>query len=232
VRVVLLIAANYVREQRWAMILLLLWVVLGTTVAGLGRLEREDTLFFIRQQAIYGVAFSAFLASSAIHNDRRSRRILAVLSKGIERGQYLAGLIAGLLLIAAIYCLAVGLFGSVMFGALGIPREQLWYVLPLLMTACAVAATTAILFTTFLPPLVAISLTALVLGLSVGLAQLGITRNLLPVYALMNTINDYSFHVGEQPVWTPVFWGIAQTVLLWLLASWIFGRRDIAVAVE
>lgn len=229
---VLLIAANYVREQRWALILLLLWVMISAAVATFGSQEPDDTLFFIKQQAIYGVVFSAFLASSAIHNDRRSRRILALLSKGIERGQYLAGLITGLLLIAAIYCVTMGVFGSIMFSAVGIAREQLWFLLILLMVACGLAATTAILFATFLPPLVAISLTALALGSSFGLAQLGVTHNLLPVYALVDTITDYQFRADWQPHWAPALWGIVQTVLLWLIASWIFGRRDIAVAVE
>ncbi|MFB3812728.1 MAG: hypothetical protein ACE14L_01345 [Terriglobales bacterium] len=226
------IATNYVREQRWAVVLLLVWVVVSAGIVSIGELASEDVLFFLKQQAIYGVAFSAFLAASAIYNERRSRRILAVLSKGIEREQYLAGLILGVLLSAALYCAVMGAFGSLMFRRIGLPLEALWYLLALLIVACALAATTAMSFATFSPPLVAIALTALVLGIGGGMAQIGLTRNLFPVMTLMASITDFTGHAPLLHRWDTLAWGIAQTIALWMAASWIFSRRDIAVAVE
>jgi ABC-type transport system involved in multi-copper enzyme maturation permease subunit len=189
-------------------------------------------LFFVKQQAFYGVAFTAFLAASAIHNERRSRRILAVLAKGIERGQYLAGLITGVLLAAVLYCLFVGVFGSLMFRTVGLPQTALWYLLALVIVSCALAATTAMLFATFAPPLVAIALTAIALGSGFGVAVAGLTRNFLPVGALMASVTRYDLHSGLPPHGDTIAWGVAQSLILWLLASWIFARRDIAVAVE
>lgn len=229
---VLIIAANYVREQRWALILLLVWVVFGALLVMLGHSDREDALFFIKQQAVYGVAFSAFLAASAVHNDRRSRRILAVLSKGIERGQYLAGLLSGLMFMAGLYCLAMAAAGSWMLKTVGMPDRQLWYLLALLMVCCALVATVAVLFSTFAPPLVATALTAVALGIGIGLSEAGITNHVLPVLSMMNEIMHYEAGKSLQPQWRSVFWGLAQAVVLWWLASRVFERRDIAVAVE
>jgi hypothetical protein len=227
-----LIAANYLREQRWAVILLLIWVVLSAVLSSVGQLERGDVLFFLKQQAVYGVAFSTFLSASSIYNERRSKRILGVLSKGIERRQYLAGLAGGVMLAAVIYLTAMGVFGSMLFSAAGLPIAQLWELLVLLLVACAVAATGALLFATFMPPIVAVACSALAFGVGVGLAQVGVTRCFLPVYTLVGAVTSYSDSPRWAPEWAPAIWGAVQAVLLWLAASWIFERRDIAVAVE
>ena len=94
---VLLIAINFAREQRWPILTLLVWVLL---LAFLGLVtdvhrEREDLLFVFKQDAVYVLAFSVFFGGSAIYNERRSRRILGVLSKAVGRQQYLSGLVLG-----------------------------------------------------------------------------------------------------------------------------------------
>ena len=92
---VLLIAGNFVREQRWPILVLLVWV-LGLAIIGLFidvRNNRDDILLIFKQLAIYGIAFSVFFGGSAIHNERKSRRILAVVSKSVGRQQYVAGLL-------------------------------------------------------------------------------------------------------------------------------------------
>jgi len=231
-KAVKLIAANYLREQRWAVILLLTWVVLSAVLSSFGQLERGDVLFFLKQQAVYGVAFCTFLSASSIYNERRSRRILGVLSKGVERRQYLAGLVGGVLLAAVIYLGAMGVFGSMLFSAAGLPIVQLWELLVLLLVACAVSATSALLFATFLPPIIAVACSVLAFGVGVGLAQMEVTRCFLPVYTLVGAITSYPDSPRWTPEWAPAIWGAVQTVALWLGALWIFERRDIAVAVE
>src|SRR5262249_60005720 len=72
-------------------------------------LQLPDLLFFVRQQAIYAVALGAMVTVPALQNERKSRRIMCVLSKGIHRWQYLGGLLCGAVLVAGIFCLAVGL---------------------------------------------------------------------------------------------------------------------------
>ncbi|HYG99250.1 MAG TPA: hypothetical protein VD837_08960, partial [Terriglobales bacterium] len=64
---ILLIATNFLREQRWPLLVLVMWVVLSSAVSGLGAdtVATDDVLFFLKTQAIYGVAFVAFLSSAA-----------------------------------------------------------------------------------------------------------------------------------------------------------------------
>jgi hypothetical protein len=233
---VLLIAGNFVREQRWPLILLVVWVLGTGTAAGLtaGRVSTDDVLFFLKQQAIYGVAFSAFLAASALHNDRKSRRILAVLSKGINRGQYLGGLLGGVWFGAALYCGAMAGVGTWIFANARLPQAPFWGLIGVLLAACVLTAMVAMFFSTFLTPLFSTTATALSLGVTAVVAQsAGREWSLvLPVYELMREILTFTVSGPWRPDWIVVYWAVVETVLLWLLASWIFSRKDIAVAIE
>ena len=83
-RPIFLIATNFTREQRWPLFFLLLWV-LGWAMFGVfadPHTGSEDALMIFRQLAVYSVTFGVFFGSSAMQADQRSRRILAVLSKG------------------------------------------------------------------------------------------------------------------------------------------------------
>ncbi len=110
-RPVLLIAGNFFREQRILLALMVAYVVLGGgTLALLPHApEIEDVIFLIKQHAAYAVLLGVALASTAIHNERKSKRILAVLSKGITRGQYLAGMLLGSVsvLLGYLFCLGI-----------------------------------------------------------------------------------------------------------------------------
>ncbi len=233
-----LIGLNLLREQRWPIAVLLLWVAGSSLASGLGsaKLLVDDVLFFLKTQAVYGVAFIAFLASAAIHNERKSRRILAVLSKGITRVEYIAGLLGGVLVAGAIYVLAMGVAGTFMFRAAGLQIAQLWEVMVLLMTALVVTSTVAMFFSTFMTPLFATAATAFALGTPAIAARLsgGAWTRVLPVYELMNSIITFSVNTaaGWSPVWSIVFWSMVDSVALWLFGSWLFSYRDIAVAIE
>src|SRR5437870_507112 len=89
-----LITANFFREQRILLSLMLAYVVVGGgTLALLAQApDADDVVFLIKQHAAYAVLLGVTLASTAIHNERKTRRILAVLSKGISRWQYVAGM--------------------------------------------------------------------------------------------------------------------------------------------
>ena len=64
VRPVSLIAANFLREHRWPVLILFAWIVLGAAATGdFGRSRpvSEDVVFYCQQQAMYICVFSAFL---------------------------------------------------------------------------------------------------------------------------------------------------------------------------
>lgn len=235
-KAVLLIAVNFVREQRWPILVLLLWVLL---LAFLGLVSdipraREDLLFIFKQVAIYVVVFSIFFGGSAIYNERRSRRILAVLAKAVGRQQYLSGLVLGVALASAIYCFALGITGSWTLGEAGFPVSQVWFLMVCVLAACTLAGAVALMFSTFLNPFFAAGATALVLGVPVlaGHAFSAGWADVIPVYALTAIVLQSSFQSPGHVSWFPVALAVAETIVIWLLAARIFAWVDIAVSVE
>jgi ABC-type transport system involved in multi-copper enzyme maturation permease subunit len=229
-----LIAFNFVREQRWPILVLLLWVLL---LAFLGLAEpnsREDLLLIFKLVGAYVVVFSIFFGGSAIYNERRSRRILAVLAKAVSRQQYLSGLVLGVTLASVIYCFALGLTGSWTLGGVGFPISRVWFLMLCLVSACTLAGTVALTFSTFLNPFFAAGATALVLILPAIIGHIFSARwsNIIPVYTLAAAVLDSSFAPSPVNLWVPLGWSIVETIAFWLIAARIFARVDIAVSVE
>jgi hypothetical protein len=235
-KAVLLIAVNYVREQRWPIFVLLLWILL---LAFLGLIsdvshEREELLFIFKQVAVYVVVFSIFFGGSAIYNERKTRRILAVLSKAVSRPRYISGLMLGVILACTIYCLSLGITGSWTLGEAGFPMSQVWFLMACVIAACMLAGAVALMFSTFLNPYFAAGATAAMLGLPAlasyaGYAQLGYA---IPVYTLTEIVVKSSFNTPGSPFWLPIGLALAETFAFWMLAAGIFARVDIAIAVE
>ena len=233
-RAALLIARNFVRENRWPVIVLLVWgVASGTAGVVLAGHPDDDALFFLKQQAMYSVFFTVFLAASSLHNQRRSRRILAVLSKGIERYEYLAGIVLGYSSVALLYAVCLGITGALTFHRAGVNP---WMTIPLmimLLIASMLAGTVALFFSTFMPPLFALAATSAVLGTSAVLSGV-FGRSLpmiVPFYQVMAAVSGFTFSRMEIP-WIAATWAVLETLVFWAAASWIFARRDVAVAVE
>lgn len=234
-RAILLIAVNFVREQRWPIFVLLLWVLL---LAFLGLIadvqrQREDLLFIFKQVAVYVVVFSVFFGGSAIHNERKSRRILAVLSKAVGRQQYLSGLVGGVTIACTIYCFALGITGSWALGEAGFSVQQVWFLMLYLIAASMLAGTIALMFSTFLNPFFAAGATAMVLGLPALAAHVGARwEYIIPVYSLSAAVLKSSFNTSGSRLWFPVGLAVVETIVFWVLAARIFSRMDIAVSVE
>jgi ABC-type transport system involved in multi-copper enzyme maturation permease subunit len=234
-RQVRLIATNFVREQRWPVLVLMLWIVLFAVLGLIVdlRAAREDVLFVFKQLAIYGIAFAVFFGASAIHNERKTRRILAVLSKSVGRAQYISGLLVGIVIATGIYCFAMGVTGSWILQAGGFSRQYLWFLMLCLMLACLLAASVAVLFSTFLNPLFATLCAVMMLATPAVMAlQFGSLGDAIPAYSLINLLMKASFHHTSAPPWSLLLLGFAEAVFFWLIASWIFSRRDVAVAID
>ena len=233
---VLLIAINFAREQRWPILTLLLWVLLLLFLGLITDIHRQkdDLLFVFKQDAIYVLAFSVFFGGSAIYNERRSRRILGVLSKAVGRQHYLSGLVLGVTLACAVYCFALGMTGSWTLGEAGFPIGQVWFLMLCLVAACALAGTVALMFSTFLNPFFAAGATAMVLGLPALAGQfLGPQWGyVIPVWELGATVVNSSFDSPGTAHWFPVVLAGIETLAFWFLSARIFAYVDIAVAVE
>jgi ABC-type transport system involved in multi-copper enzyme maturation permease subunit len=234
---VLLIAINFVREQRWPILVMLIWVLLlaflGLTAGAAG--QRDDLLFVFKQVAVYFVAFSVFFGCSAIYNERRSRRILSVLSKAVARQQYLSGLVLGIAIACGIYCFALGITGSWTLGEAGFPVSEVWFLMVCLIAACTLAGTVALMFSTFLNPFFAAGATAAVMVVPAvlsRLAGLSYLEDFMPVSALATTVVNSSFGSPGKVSWLPIVLAVIETLVCWLLSAQIFSYVDIAVSVE
>jgi len=235
VRPTCLIAGNFAREQRWPLFFLLLWV-LGWALFGLLDPERgpEDALMIFRQLAVYSVTFGVFFGSSAVQADQRSRRVLAVLSKGISRAEYILGLLTGMGLVLGIFCLCMGFTATWLLGRFGFNIGSLWFGMLALWTACLLTASLTLALSTFLPPLFAAIATGTLAGIPALLAFRGdvVSKFVIPVYGLVEPLIAANF----TPSWhfhpLLVLAGWIETALFWMIASWIFSRRDLAVAAE
>jgi ABC-type transport system involved in multi-copper enzyme maturation permease subunit len=235
VRHVLLIAINFVREQKWPILVLMLWIVV-LSVLGLfveSRVAREDVLFIFKQGAVYGVVFAVFFGGSAIYNERKTRRILAVLSKSVGRGEYVSGLLAGIALATGIYWFSMGVTATWVLGGAGLPVPQLWALILCLAVASMLSATVAVLFSTVLNPLFATMATFIALVVPGVLAlRFGSSWNFVPAFSLINVLMSASFDAPLSIPWSSIFVAAGEAVAFWIAAWWIFSRRDIAVAVD
>ena len=231
----LLIAGNFLREQRWFIVFLVLYVVAISSVYALTpRPEMQDFLFLVKQLTAFALLFSVSAASSAIHNEQRSRRIVAVLSKGINRSEYIGGLLLGSLCISAISC------AGLLAGAIEL-RSRLHFpmgpVLALVATTLAAAIlinAIALFFATVFHPLLAMVATAVVISLPFVLRELLGPQALhtLAAAPLMDSLRNFSFSRSWSAPWPSVTLALMESVLFCLASAWCFSRRDIAVAVE
>lgn len=231
-----LIAQNFVRENRWPILILSVWIIFTTLITtgfGRARVSVYDAIFFVQQQAMYICGFSAFLAAYAIHNERKSRRVLLVLSKAVSRGQYLLAILIGFLTMAAGYAVLFGVCCTWLANRAGLPTGGVWGVALLVIAGSAIAAAVGIFFSTFLNPYLAIALTASMFG-APGLLHPEHQPwfRLFPGLPVLLDILHFRFRAGWTMDWGAVVLALLEAALFWGLAVLVFAHRDIAVPVE
>src|SRR5260370_1592522 len=102
-RQVFLLGTNFVRTQWLTLLVMSLYLVSIASVFAYNQ-EMQEARFFLKLHAFYLVAIAMMVAAPAVQTERRSRRIVGVLSKGLHRWQYLVGILCGSALISAIFC--------------------------------------------------------------------------------------------------------------------------------
>src|SRR5215813_3425677 len=230
-RTIFLLGANFVRTQ-----LVLIAIVLAYMICLTGFLafheQLPDLIFFVRQQAIYAIALAAMVMVTAIPNDRKSRRILSVLSKSIHRWQYLGGLLCGAVMIAGIFCLEVGLSALWLANQAGMPLAGLTQLLLMLFLASAAGASVALFCSVFLHPLLALAATMSILFFPFAAEIKGWhpPGDLFPVSTAMRAVINFNFQSSGSSLWRIAAGAVIQTVVFWVAASAVFARRDVTVA--
>jgi ABC-type transport system involved in multi-copper enzyme maturation permease subunit len=231
---ILLIGINFVRTQ-WIALAIMCAYVLG--IAGIYRVhtQRDEILFFLRWHAGYAIFFATMIAIPALQAERKTRRILAVLSKGIHRWQYLGGLLLGGAMISALFCLLIGGTAAWLGQQGGIPTDGLSAITLALFCCCVFAVSAGLFFATFFHPLLAMAATSTVLALPLLMIQIGwpVVWAFFPAGALFRTVwTSFQFRPLGNSLNTLMFSTIAQAVMFWVAAAFIFARRDVTISPE
>ncbi len=231
-RPVFLIATNFVRTQ-WILLTLMLLYVVGITGAFGWHSQRDEVLFFLRQQAYYALFLGSLVGIPAIQNERKTRRILAVLSKGIHRWQYIAGMLMGSGLIAAAYCLAVGLATAWLCAQIGASTAGLPALMLALFLCCMAAAAVGLFWSVMMHPVLAFTATGLTLVLPLLLPGRRLTfGESFPVLAIARGILHFDFGDNPGTLWKIGAAAVIHTIVFFLGASAIFARKDVTIAPE
>jgi hypothetical protein len=234
-KAILLLGANFVRSQFLVLAIVVAYVVCLTSFLAFHE-QLPDLLFFIRQQAIYGFALGAMVIVPAIHNERKSRRILSVLSKGIHRWQYLGGLLCGAIMITSAFCLEVGLSASWLAHETSMPATGLVPLMLMLFFACSAGVSTALFCSVFLHPLLAFPATAMLLLFPLAAEGNGLHLpkyfSFSPVTAALREVFRFTFQRPVNGLWVIAITSLIQIVVFWLGACILFARRDVTVAAE
>lgn len=233
-RPILLIAGNFIRMQ-WLIVVIMTIYVAG--IAGVFSLNQQsqEVLFFVRSQPLYILFLSLMLAVPAIQTDRKSRRLLAVLSKGIHRWQYLGGILCGCTLLCAVFSLLIWGTAYILFLREDRSTSGLSLLVLALFASCAAAAAAGLFYSTFLHPLLATGAATITLLLPLPLAAKGMdmrmTRWFFPVADMVNQVVDYQFGAVDG-LWTIIITAAIFAVIFWVLGAIIFARRDVTISPE
>src|ERR1051326_2320671 len=150
-RPIILIGWTFARSQWMVLAIMVLYVIGMAIVFGMHE-QRSEALFFVGLHAGYAVALGALLAAPAIHNERRSRRILMVLSKGVHRWQYLAGILCGCAIIEGILCINLSAASFLLVRQAELSAAGLGGFMVVLFLGSLTTASMALFFSSFLHP--------------------------------------------------------------------------------
>lgn len=232
-RAIFLLGLNFLRTQ-WIALAVMTAYIVGIGGVFRSRVHAVDVLFFLRWHAGYAVFLGAMMAIPAVHMERKTRRILAVLSKGIHRWEYLGGLLLGCALASALFCALVGGIAVWLCQEAGVNGQGIPLVAVALFCCCVAAAAAALFFSTFLHPLLSAAATSVVLGFPFALEALGRSPawELSSVAWLFHFLLAFEFRPAGNEVGKIIAAALCQTVVFWLAASVVFARRDVTISPE
>src|SRR6266849_8365128 len=221
---IILIAYSFLRQRRWFLLAypFFAFVIALMLTASTGVASNEDFEFYFKQQSIYAVTVAVLLAAQANYNERKSRRILGVLSKGVERRDYLAGLLGGVFVSSGLFVVGVLVGTVVMAERHRFPVLSVFAAMMLMWLSCCLSAAIAMLLSTFLHPLLAVTGTLVLVG-SGSATQLGIFGKMLfPVFQL--NVEGRRLLTGGEAELVSIPIAVLEIFIFWLLAGLIFNR--------
>ena len=233
---VILIARNHLRDQRWVLATMFAYALIMSSVFAFftGQPTSEDAHFFVEQQLWFGVLFSVFLSTAAVHTDMRTRRMLGIMSKAVHRSQYLLGVLAGISGAMLAYCFFVALAGNYITARSGHRFAELWPLAAEIAFAAITVACVGLMFGVFLSPLYATASTFALLTIIPYLAlhlRPWIIFGSPVTFLLAQTTNGFQ-DAPPMQLSTAILLTFCQAVFFFLVALLIFSRRDLARSTE
>ncbi|HLW52667.1 MAG TPA: hypothetical protein VKW06_07470 [Candidatus Angelobacter sp.] len=232
-RVIILLGTNFVRTQ-WVAVAVMTAYLAGAGVLFGWHQQRADVQFYVQWHSANAILIGALIAVPAIWSERRSRRILAVLSKGIARWQYLGGLLCGCAMISAWFTLLIGTISYWLCFRGAIPTGGLLSLMLAVLLCSVTAESAALLMAAMLHPLLAMVATSVLLLFPLGIESSGWhpASELFPVASLVQVLRSFRFQPAGTGLWRIAAGAIAEAVLFWAVGSAIFSRRDVTISPE
>ena len=232
---VILLALQHLQEQRWALMAFMAYAFAMTLIFGLtgGSAGAEETRDFARMQSNFTVLFTVLLAAGALHAERRSRRILAVLSKAISRRTYVRSILLAMWIAAGLYILTSSVAVLWLSQRAGVqPGPEISY-LGLAYVAALASAAVAVFFSAFLHPLLATFVSGVLIAVPAFLGQYAaVWLHLSPASALMAHSSGMLVLAGSSSLSYWVILTLIQTIVFWAAAASVFTKLDVAVPIE
>jgi MFS family permease len=233
VRHAIVIGVEYARQQKVMLVIFAFWIVGFDFLLAILHKGNDfsDLAAMYVQQSLYGVVFTVFMASSLLRTERNSRRVLAILSKGITRKEYLAGHVIGLALLATFYYVAsTGLYWlfALRFGF----QTRVGGMLVAGLIVSTLAGAVALFIGTWAHPLIAAALTMAILAAPMAVFGNSDALVVSPVAYYVHEL--FSFEPSRGWKGPHAFWilGLLEAAAAWLCAAVIFERQDVAVPTE
>jgi len=228
---VLLIALNFVRMQ-WITVLIMAFYLVSIAGVFAYNEQRQEVSFFFQSHAFYVLFLGSMLAVPALQTERKSRRIVAVLSKGIHRWQYLAGLWLGCSIITTCFSLMLAVIALILCRAGNYRCEGLWPMTLALIMCCSMAVAVSVLYSVVLHPFLAIAATSITLVLPYVLRlDWRPLAGLFPVWWFSEAMSRFHFNGAPHAP------GISLSALLLTpfflaIAALVFAHRDVTTSPE
>lgn len=232
---VLLLAMAFVRHNLWVVIMLLLWPWLfGGALLVAGQTPISDYVDTLRQESFYGLIIIGFMATAALNNEQKSRRVIAVLSKAVSRGEYLTSFLVGVFLVGICFTLSTAL--ATWWATFRVPISLLHlpvFMISVLTSALWIAAL-SLMFSTFLPPF----LTTICTALGVGSTLFGLHSSnpawtiLAPIATIFAALASNPFSAAWSMSWLPLASATIQIFIFLAIGARAFQYRDLTRAIE
>jgi len=231
-RAVLLVGLNFVRMQWLTVVIMALYLLSIASIFAFNE-QRQEVSFFFQSHAFYVLFLGSMLAVPAIQTERKSRRIVAVLSKGIYRWQYLAGLWLGCSMITSLFSLMLGVIALGLCRAGHYRSDGLWPMTLALLMGCSMAVAVAVFYSIVLHPLLAVAGTTitLVLPYAVRVIDWRPVAGLFPVWWFSEATSAFHFNGAPQATGI-IFSALLLTPCYLAMAALAFSKKGVTTSPE